>query len=77
MSKIKKYRKKPVIIEALQLKWDTWQEMCDFADVGKLSNGKPEGRQDGEHIGLDIPTLEGLQHASENDLTPGCRDAHY
>ena len=62
-----KYRKKPVIIEAVQLRWDTWNEMCDFAGVGKLTDGKPEGCQDGERIGLNIPTLEGLQHASEND----------
>ena len=27
------YRKKPVIIEAVQLRWDNWSEMCDF--IGK------------------------------------------
>jgi hypothetical protein len=62
-----KYRKKPVVIEAVQLRWDTWSEMCDHAGVGKLVDGKPEGDQDGEAIGLDIPTLEGLMHANEND----------
>jgi len=62
-----KFRKKPVVIEALQLKWDTWSEMCDFIGIGKLSDGKPEGRQDGEKIGLDIPTLEGVMQAKEND----------
>ena len=63
-----KYRKKPVVIEAVQLRWDTWSEMCDFAGVGKLENGKPQGSQtDGEKIGLNIPTFEGLVHASEND----------
>ena len=41
--------------------------MCEFVGVGELSNGKPEGRQDGDKIGLDIPTLEGLMHADEND----------
>ncbi len=61
------YRKKPVVIEAVQLQWGTWDEMCDFADVGKLTDGKPEGRQDGDAIGLDIPTLEGLMRADEND----------
>lgn len=29
-----KYHKKPVVVEALQLRWDTWQEMCDFIGVG-------------------------------------------
>jgi len=62
-----KYRKKPVVIEAVQLRWDTWSEMCDFIDAGKLTDGKPQGNQDGEAIGLDIPTLEGLMHANEND----------
>ncbi len=62
-----KYRKKPVVIEAVQLRWDTWSEMCDFAGVGKLTDGQPQGSAYGEAIGLDIPTLEGLMHASEND----------
>ena len=62
-----KYRKKPVIIKAVQLRWDTWSEMCIFARVGKLSDGNPEGCRDGENIGLNIPTLEGVIHASEND----------
>jgi hypothetical protein len=62
-----KYRKKPVIIDAIQLRWDTWGEVCELADVGKLTDGKPQGNQKGEKIGLDIPTLEGLMHADEND----------
>jgi hypothetical protein len=37
------YRKIPVVIEAIQLRWDTWNEMCDFAGVGLLADGKPEG----------------------------------
>lgn len=65
---MKKYRKKPVVIEAMQLRWETWNEMCKFAGVGKLSDGKPEGEiMDDESIGLNIPTLEGLMHADEND----------
>lgn len=63
-----KYRKRPVVVDAVQLLWDTWGEMCEFVGVGALSEGKPEGRQDGEAIGLDIPTLEGLMHANENDF---------
>lgn len=75
----KQYRKKPVIIEALQLRWDTWSEMCDFVGVGKLSDGKPEGCYVGEdgyprkghetsdRIGLAIPTLEGVMIAIQDD----------
>ena len=62
-----KYVKKPVVIEAVQLTWETWGEMCEHASVGKLTDGKPEGSQFGEHIELHIPTLEGFMVANEND----------
>ena len=75
-----RFRKKPVVIEAIQLRWDTWNEMCEFAGVGKLIDGKPEGcyvDKDGkaltgdgqwsEEMGLLIPTLEGLHLARQND----------
>ena len=74
-----KFRKKPVVIEAVQLRWDTWGEMCDHAEVGRLDEGKPQGcyiGSDGkalpdgmasEVMGLLIPTLEGLMLATEND----------
>ena len=70
-----KYQKKPVVIEALQLRWDTWDKICDFAEVGTLAEGKPEGTQydnDGSLLpdggpGLLIPTLEGLMLAMPND----------
>lgn len=63
-----KYRKKPIIIEAVQLRWDTWSEMCAHADVGKLADGKPEGQPGPDNqISLAIPTLEGVMIANEND----------
>lgn len=65
-----KFRKKPVVIEAVQLRWDTWSEMCRHAEVGRLSDGKPEGfNPDGDPntIGLRIPTLEGVMEAREGD----------
>ena len=75
-----KYRKKPVVISAVRLGWDTWSEMCEFAGVGKLSDGKPEGcyvdeqnqslldGQGSERMGLRIPTLEGLMVGVEGDM---------
>lgn len=30
-----RYRKRPVVIEALQLTWPNWQAMCEFAGVGE------------------------------------------
>ena len=63
-----KFRKKPVVIEAVQLRWGNWSEMCDHAGVGNLADGKPMGRLlEGDKIGLDIPTLEGIMTATEGD----------
>lgn len=63
-----RYRKLPVEIEAVQLRWDNWSEMCEFAGVGSLAEGKPEGKMlDGQMIGLQIPTLEGVMLANEGD----------
>ena len=74
-----KYRKRPVVIEAVQLLWSTWSEMCDHAGVGRLADGKPqgvavdaenhvvEGTGDGR-IALAIPTLEGVMVGVEGDF---------
>lgn len=66
-----RFRKKPVIVEAVQLRWDTWPEMCEFAGVGKLADGNPEGfiadTESPTKIGLRIPTLEGLMEAVQGD----------
>lgn len=65
-----KYRKKPVVIEAVQLLWQNWPDICDFAGVGKLEEGKPEGCYSDNNqskLGLKIPTLEGVMEAVEGD----------
>ena len=76
-----KFRKKPVVIEAVQLTWQTWNEMCDHADVGRLEDGKPTGGYsipgtfefsdiqitDEDVLALAIPTLEGMMIAHEGD----------
>ena len=74
-----KYRKKLVAVEAVQLLWSTWGEMCDFAGVGRLEDGQPQGcfvdengqalpeGQTSERMGLYIPTLEGLVLGVEGD----------
>jgi len=77
------FRKKPVVIEAVQLLWSTWSEMCIHANVGKVVDGKPEGCWIGENgqpipdqdkpdctknrLGILIPTLEGLMIGIEGD----------
>jgi hypothetical protein len=76
------YQKRPVIIEAVQLTWENWSEICDFVGIGTLEDGKPTGtwvdedgnatedpqvHRDTDTLGLLIPTLEGLMLAREND----------
>lgn len=74
-----KFRKKPVVIEAVKLGWDTWNEICEYAEVGYLKDGKPEGcylgpdgqprqgHETSDKMGILIPTLEGLMIGTEGD----------
>ena len=74
---VQKFKVKPVIIEALELRWDNWGEMCEFAGVGKLDENKPEGcyvDPDGrptpgatDIIGLLIPGPAGIIFAKQDD----------
>jgi hypothetical protein len=62
-----KFRKKPVVIEAMQLRWDTWSEICDFVTKPYFDRGVyldsqtkeelPEGAMSST-LGLRINTLE-------------------
>ena len=69
------YRKKPVVIEAVQLTWATWGEICDFVPKpwfvegcyidsdGNATTDAADGR-----IGLKMKTLESQSFlAQEND----------
>ena len=70
-----KYRKKPVVIEAIQLRWTTWNEICDF--LGDIISEDNPGRnsdsysdacgEEGPYIELTIPTLEGDHIARHGD----------
>ncbi len=68
-----KARKKPVVIEALQLRWDTWSEMCEFVSPEYFDQGcyvDANGRETEnmtDRIGLKIKVLEGVHLAVEND----------
>lgn len=76
----KVFRKRPVTIEALQLNWENWNEVCEFAVVGKLSEGKSEGcyldsegkqlqgHSTSEFLGLLIPNKHGIVLAKEGDF---------
>lgn len=70
-----KYRKKPVVIEAVQLKWETWGEICDF--VGDIVTPENPARSVDDcsdtcgeappFIEMTIPTLEGNHIAKHGD----------
>jgi hypothetical protein len=57
--KIKRFRKKPIVIEAIQWTGDNYYEICEFCDT--LLNARFETVQ------LIIPTLEGDHIADKND----------
>ncbi len=73
------FQKNPVVIQAVQLNWINWHDVCLLAEVGKLSEGKPEGcyldeegkvlpeGKSSKEMGLQIPTLEGLMLARQGD----------
>jgi hypothetical protein len=70
-----RYRKRPVVIEAVQLTWKTWGDVCEFVgDV--ISTDNPARSVDGfsdacgeigPYIELTIPTLEGDHVARHGD----------
>lgn len=64
-----KYRKKPVIVEAIQLSWGNWSKICDFITLPWGENGVHGIYSDKNETmtGLVIPTLEGDMIANEGD----------
>lgn len=74
-----KYRKKPVVIEAVQLRWDTWNDVCDLAQCslrgdglrgltpGEVEKLYPEIEPNKEFIYAVIPTPEGPHLATQGD----------
>ena len=70
-----KFRKKPVVIEAVQLRWTTWNEVCEF--LGDIVSENNPGRnvdsssdtcgEDGPFLELTLPTLEGEHVARHGD----------
>ena len=71
-----KYKKKPVVIEAIKLGWDTWNEICEFVPEEYFGGGiylnnetfeeLPEGKTSNT-MGLKIKTLEGVMIARQDD----------
>ena len=70
---MKKYRKKPVVIEDIQLKVDNFDEVCDFMGETPVPNHNPDfgidehGNTNEPYLGVYIETLEGKMLASYGD----------
>ncbi len=71
-----KFRKKPVVIEAVQLRWTQWNEVCDLlgsiiSPANPARNVETYSDTCGEvgpsYIELTIPTLEGNHIAKHGD----------
>lgn len=68
-----KYRKKPVIIEAVQLSADNFDEVCNFMGLTPEPEINPNygvdenGNTNEHYIGVYIDTLEGRMLASNGD----------
>lgn len=71
-----KFRKKPVVIEAVQLRWTNWDAICDFLGgiIGPHNPGRDSdtysdkcGEVGPTWIELTIPTLEGEHIAKHGD----------
>lgn len=60
-----KYRKKPVVIEAVQFRRDCFEDVKAFTN-GKAKNFRTERRPDGKSY-CEIETLEGVMTATEGD----------
>ena len=60
-----KYRKKPVVIEAIQFKRDHFEDIREFTE-GNAVNFRTERCMNGKSY-CDIKTLEGLITATEGD----------
>ncbi len=74
-----KFRKKPVVIEAMQFSAtnpnEEYHVFCKFVNMGKLSDGQPEITGVME---LSIPTLEGVMQARDGDwIIKGVQDELY
>lgn len=68
MKRYRKYRKKPVVVEAIQLNWKNWNDVCDFLENVITSNNPGRevrtysdkcGEDGPTYLEITIPTLEG------------------
>lgn len=79
------FKKKPVVIEAVQLCWRNWDQVCEF--LGDIINEDNPGRhgeasdtcgEEDPYINLTIPTIEGDHTALHGDwIIKGVQGEYY
>lgn len=81
-----RYRKKPVVVEAVQLSWENWNALCEMLEYRPLNayhvpDGAPISNDCGEDppfIEMDVPILEGSMIARHGDwIIKGIEDEIY
>lgn len=79
-----KYKKKPVVIEAIQLKVDNFDEICEFMGETPVPKHNPDygidehGNTNNPYLGVYIETLEGKMLANCGDyIIKGVRGEFY
>lgn len=68
------FRKKPVAIQAIQLNWRNWSDICNFLggivgphNPGRYGKASDTCGEEGPYLNLTIPTLEGDHLACHGD----------
>jgi len=76
-SEVKKYRKKPIIIEAIQWIWENWSGICDFVPVPDVLY-VPEKEQIKEKPKLKLKVLGGEVTVDYGDfIAKGVKGEYY
>lgn len=64
---VQRYRKKPVVIEAVQYSGENWREISEFADAEVQQSPRTSILRLGSEQAIEIATLEGLMVAEPGD----------
>lgn len=61
------FRKKHEIVDAIQLSWANWGEICKRGGIGLLKDGFAEINLNGRQLDLMVRGLDGTLHYKEGD----------
>jgi len=74
---IRRFKKKPVVIEAVRWVWQNWNDICDFVPVPDVLY-VPDEEEHKEFPKLRIKTLEGEHIVSYGDwIVKGVKGEYY